>query len=185
MHVLRFLRIFVPLLLVAAIVAGAVVVLTSRNDLQRSRKRVDDAWSQLRPALNQRYDALAAANDAVKSIPGPLHQIVDQVGTQYGQWQHLEHDGGSVTSEVVAANDLESLGRRLVLAARAAPRLSTDPAALGKVNTFAALTPPGAATRFDTAVAEFERARNRPARSLAARILGYKSVPAYEGAATA
>jgi len=81
---------------------------------------------------------------------------------------------------VVAANDLESLGRRLVLAARAAPRLVGDSAALGVVGLFAALKPARSATAFNAAVASFERERNRPARSIAARILGYKAIPAYD-----
>ena len=66
------------------------------------------------------------------TVPGPLHQIVAQVATAYGDWQNLERHGGSVSSEVVAANDLESLGRRLVVAPRAAPRLVGNTAALGR-----------------------------------------------------
>ena len=81
MHLLRLLRIFIPLLLLAAIVAGGVVVVTSRSDLQRSRKEVDTRWTPLRNDLDSRYDALAAANDAVRPVPGPLHQIVSQVAT--------------------------------------------------------------------------------------------------------
>jgi hypothetical protein len=180
MHVLRLLRIFIPLLLVAAVVAGTILVLTSRSDLQRSRRQVDSAWAPLRDSLDRRYESLAAANEAVKPVPGPLRQLVAQVSAALGNWQSLERHGGSVTSEVVAANDLESLGRRLVVAAKAAPRLTGDQAALGPVGTYAALAPPGAAARFDAAVDRFERDRNRPARSIAARILGYGSIPAYD-----
>jgi hypothetical protein len=180
MHLLRLLRIFIPLLLVAAIVAGGVVVSTSRSDLQRSRKQVDDAWSQLRDDLDARYRTLAVANDAVRVIPGPLHELVGQVSAAYGNWQNLERHGSSVSSEVVAANDLEALGRRLVLAARAAPRLVGNPPAQGSVDAFAQRKVPKTAVSFDAAVDSFERARNRPARSLAARILGYTSIPAYD-----
>jgi hypothetical protein len=184
MHVLRLLRIFIPLLLVAAIVAGVVLVLTSRSDLQKSRKQVDTAWVPLRNALDGRYRTLAAANNAVNSVPGPLHQLVEQVSAAYGDWQHLESHSGSLTSEVVSANDLESLGRRLVLAARAAPRVIANPAALAKVNAYAALTPSPEGARFDATVSSFEKARNRPARTIAARILGYGSIPAYDRSGT-
>jgi hypothetical protein len=185
MHVLRLLRIFIPLLLLAAIVAGVVVVVTSRSDLQRSRKQVEDSWTPLRNELDPRYRALAAANEAVRPVPGPLHQLVGQVTNAYGDWQSLEQHGAGVSSEVVAANDLEALGRRLVLAARAAPRLVGNAAALGVVSVFAALTKPKTAAAFDAAVDQFERERNRPARSIAARILGYKSIPAYDSSAPA
>jgi hypothetical protein len=184
MHLLRLLRIFIPLLLLAAIVAGVVVVVTSRSDLQRSRKDVDTAWTPLRNGLDGRYSALVAANDAVRPIPGPLHQIVAQVAAAYGDWQNQERHGAGVSSEVVAANELESLGRRLVVAARAAPRLVGNTAALGLVSLYAAMKPPNSAVAFDAAVARFERERNRPARSLAARILGYKAIPAYDASGT-
>ena len=180
MHVLRLLRIFIPLLVVAAIVAGAVVVVTSRTDLQRSRKQVDEAWTQLRTDLDARYRVLAVANDAVRPVPGPLHELVAQVAAAYGTWGNLEQHGSSVSSEVVAANDLESLGRRLVVAARAAPRLVGNTPALGAVGAFAARPAPKTAVLFDAAVDRFERARNRPARSLAARIMGYTSIPDYD-----
>jgi hypothetical protein len=180
MHVLRLLRIFIPLLLVAAIVAGVVVVVTSRTDLRRARRQVDTTWVPLRKELDARYHALAATTDAVRSIPGPLHQLVGQVTAAYGDWQNLEQHGAGVTSEVVAANDLESLGRRLVVAARAAPRLVGNTPALGVIGVYATRAQPRSAVAFDAAVERFERERNRPARSVAARILGYKAIPAYD-----
>jgi hypothetical protein len=183
MHVLRLLRIFIPLLVVAAIVAGTVVVLTSRNDLQRSRTQVDRAWAPLRTMLDRRYRTLASADDVVKSVPGPLHQLVEQVSTADATWQNLEQHDAGVTAQIVAANNLESLGRRLVLAARAARRVAASPAALAAINGYAALTPP-AATLFDATVANFERARSGPARSLAARVLGYGPIPSYDSSAS-
>jgi hypothetical protein len=184
MHVLRLLRIFIPLLILAAIVAGSVLVVSSRADLQRSRKQVDDTWLPLRGALATRYGALSAADTSVQSVPGPLHQLATQVSVAYNHWHDLVvHSGSSVTSEVNAANDLESLGRRLVIAARAAPRLTGNPAALVKVNAFAALVQPVSAAPFDAAVAHFERERNRPSRRLAAKILGYTPIPAYDSSA--
>jgi hypothetical protein len=180
MHVLRLLRIFIPLLLVAAIVAGVIVVVTSRSDLQRSRQQVDATWVPLRNDLDARYHVLAGATEAVRSIPGPLHQLVTQVIAAYGDWQVLERHGAGVASEVGAANDLESLGRRLVIAARAAPRLVGNTSALGVIGVYAARAVPKSAATFDAAVDRFERERNRPARSIAARILGYKAIPAYD-----
>jgi len=175
MHVLRLLRIFIPLVLVAAIVAGIVVVMTSRNDLKQSHDQVESTWKPLRTALDARYEALNAADSAVASVPGPVQQIAAQVTAAYATWR--KH-GGSVSSQVANANNLEALGRRLVVVSRAAPRLQGQNT-LGAVNLFAALKPPTQSTAFDDAVANFEHERHRPARTLAARILGYGEIPTY------
>ena len=124
MHFLRLLRIFIPLLLVAAIVAGIVVVLTSRNELQSSRREVEDTWTPLRAISTGATRRSRLPTSAVKTVPGPLHAISTKVTSAYTDWGRLEQKNGSVSSEVNAANNLESLGRRLVLAALAAPRLT-------------------------------------------------------------
>ena len=185
MHFLRLLRIFIPVLVIAAIVAGVIVVLTSRTELQSARRQVNEAWQPLRTELDTRYKVLAAADKALKLIPGPLHRIVLQVESATTDWNDLQTHGGSVASQVTAANKIEALGRRLVQAARAAPRLAGRPE-LATINSYAA-TPPagGAITPFEDAVSRYERERNRPARRLAADILGYDSVPAYDASGSA
>src|SRR3954471_23185686 len=181
MSVLRWLRIFIPLLLVAVLVAGTVLVLSSRSELNKSRGRVDRAWSALHPALHDRYEALHVANEAVKDIPGPLHRIVLEVDGDYSHWHDLEvHDASSLSAEVEAANDLESVGRRLVVAARAAPRLTDNQPALGAVDAFAKLGLPETATAFDDAVSKFEQLRGKPSYTLAARVLGYDAIPSFD-----
>jgi len=186
MHFLRLLRIFIPLLVIAAIVAGVVVVLSSRSELQGERRKVEDAWKPLRTALDTRYGALATAGNAVSDIPGPLHQLVVQVNRASADWRNRESNGASVESQVTAANDLEALGRRLVLAAKAAPRLVGNTTALASVVAYATSAPPASvAAPFETAVDHYERERNRPARRLAASILGYKSIPEYDAPGTA
>ena len=185
MRFLRLMRIFIPLLVIAAIVAGVVVVLSSRSELQSARGRGTDTWSPLRTALDARYQTLATANDAVRTTPGPLHQIVDAIDRANREWGNLEANGGNVAAQVTAANRLEALGRRLVVAARAAPRLTGKPA-LASVYAFAVLAPPkSAAAQFAAAVSHYERERDRPARRLAAGLLGYKAVPAYDASGSA
>ena len=181
MHFLRLLRIFIPLLVIAAIVAGVVVVLTSRSELQDARRQVDAKWRPLRSALDARYGTLTTADNSVRSIPGPLHQIVTQIDTAEARWRDLESNGGSVSAEVSAANNLEALGRRLVLAARAAPRLKGNTAALAALAAYAGAAPPAApSVAFEAAVNHYERERTRPAKRFAAGILGYESVPIYD-----
>jgi hypothetical protein len=180
MPVLRWLKIFVPLLLVAVLVAGAVVVFSSRSELQKSRGRVDDAWAELHRDLRVRYDALHTANDAVKDVTGPLGKIRREVADDYVRWRDLDERDGSVASEVEAANALESSGRRLVFAALAAPRLKGNQEKLGKIDAYATLPLPDSAANFEAAVTKFEELRARPSYSLAARILGYDSIPDYD-----
>ena len=177
MPVLRWLRIFVPLLLVAVLVAGTVLVLTSRSDLQKSRDRVDASWQGLQPSLNSRYAALHKANDAVKDIPGPLNEIVKEVAADYRHWGDLEAHPQGVADEVAAANALEAAGRRLVVAAHKAPRLAGNEAVLGQVDAFAQRQMPEQAAAFNALVAKFEDLRARPSYTLAARILGYDAIP--------
>ena len=186
MPFLRLLRIFVPLLIIAAIVAGAAVVLSSRSDLQSARRDVGNAWKPLRAALDTRYGTLATADNAVSSTPGPLHQLVEQVDHADANWRTLESSGGSVASQVQAANELEALGRQLVLTAHATPRLVGDTTALAAVDAYAKqATPTAAAATFNAAVSRYQRERTRPARRFASGVLGYNSIPAYDASGAA
>jgi hypothetical protein len=182
MPVLRWLRIFVPLVLVALVVAAVVLVFTSRRDLRDARGRVDEAWAPLRHDLNARYDALhtAFSADAVVGVPGPLHSIVQDAAQAYQHWRDLETHDGSVAAEVAAANDLEAAGRRFVYAAHQAPRLKGNQAALGLADAYAAQAIPTEAKAFDIEVARFQKVRTQPANRLAARVLGYDAIPDYD-----
>src|SRR3954452_15031752 len=99
MHVLRLLRIFIPLLIVAALVAGTVLVFTSRSELQRSHKQVESAWTRLESQLSDRFQQLSTVN-AAADIPGPLHVIATDVDTAYGGWKDLDVNGGNLIAQV-------------------------------------------------------------------------------------
>jgi hypothetical protein len=184
MSMLRWLRVFVPVLLVALIVAGVVLVFSSRNDLRNARARVDAAWNPLQKQLDSRYDVLHAAfaNDAIRTLPGPFHTIATQVALAYQHWRDLEQHQGTVAAEVAAANDLEAAGRRFVNAAQQAPRLKGNQAALALVDAYANNTLRNAqqVKDFESQVARFQKLRDRPANRLAARVLGYSSIPDYD-----
>jgi len=185
MPVLRWLRIFVPLLLVAVLVAAVVLVFSSRSDLSDARGRVDSQWVTLRRQLDSRYDVLhtAFADDGIRTVPGPFHAIVQNVAFAYQHWRDLETHNGSVASEVQAANDLEAAGRRLAYAAHQAPRLKGNESALGKVDAFTLQATPSQAKPFEVQVARFEKVRSRPVNRLAARVLGYDAIPDYDATA--
>jgi len=182
MPVLRWLRIFVPLLLVAVLVAAVVLVFSSRSDLKDARGRVDAAWVPLQQDLGSRYDVLHVAftDDSIKSVSGPFHSIVRQTANSYQHWRDLVAHNGSVAAEVQAANDLEAAGRRLAYAAHQAPRLKGNQPALAKVDAYTAQSIPSTAAKFEIQVARFEKIRSRPVNQLAARVLGYDAIPDYD-----
>jgi len=182
MPVLRWLRIFVPLLLVAVLVAAVVLVFSSRSDLKDARGRVDAAWVPLQQDLGSRYDVLHVAftDDSIKSVSGPFHSIVRQTAKSYQHWRDLVAHNGSVAAEVQAANDLEAAGRRLAYAAHQAPRLKGNQPALAKVDAYTAQSIPSTAAKFEIQVARFEKIRSRPVNQLAARVLGYDAIPDYD-----
>jgi hypothetical protein len=180
MHLLRLLRIFVPLLVVGALVAGVIIVLGARHELQQSHREVEQVWTPLRGLLDDRYGKLNAADTAVRDTPGPVHELTLQVDAAYARWRDLEQHDGNVGSEVAAANALEALGRRLVLAVRAAPRLHGSETALGAIATYAGDRLPSLTGRFQQVVRHYEDTRDQPAHRLAARILGYESIPALD-----
>ncbi len=120
---------------------------------------------------------MRAANAAVKDTPGPLGQIVKDVTSAYMHWADLEEHPRGVADEVAAANELEATGRRLVVAARKAPRLAGNEPALAAVDRFAALRLPEQTAAFNELVAKFEDLRARPSYTLAAGLLGYDAIP--------
>jgi len=140
---------------------------------------VQDTWTPLRGDLDQRYVALALANNAVINVTGPLHAISTQVTSAYNQWQGLERQHGGISAEVTAANNLESLGRRLVLAARAAPRLKGDTQALAAIAAYAGLPAPPGADGYNQAVVHFEIRSSDPdaARTFYGQLFGWSFPP--------
>ena len=184
MSVLRWLRIFLPLVLVALLVAAVVLVFSSRNDLRQARARVDASWTPLRDKLDARYAVLhtAFANDSVKSVPGPVHAIVENTATTWQHWRDLLTHQGSVADEVATANDLEAAGRRLVHAVRAAPRLQNNQSAQAAITKYANTALPNVTViaDFEHQAERFQKLRDRPANRLAARVLGYAAIPDYD-----
>ncbi len=123
----RFLRRFAFVALVLALVAAPVVfALTARPDLEDARQQVDDQWAQLRPGLVERYESLAAANDAAAAT-GLEAEVLDDLDRSLDEWSVRRRDEDPA-AEVQVANSLEGLGTRLAAAASSAPRLAADDA---------------------------------------------------------
>ena len=79
MHVLRVVRVLLPVLIVAAVVAAGSSVLSARPDLQKAKRNVDSSWSSLSGQLDHRYVLLAAVDDKLRPIPGPIRTLVGDV----------------------------------------------------------------------------------------------------------
>jgi hypothetical protein len=184
MRALRVVRLLLPFVFVLVVVGTIVLVFTARPDLQSSHDDVDRAWSRLEPALVQRYTLLAAANESVRNVPGPVRELVGEVDTALARWRTLGQTDGSIGEKVKAANTLEALGRRLVSAGRASARVQANAAAKGAIDAFAAAPPPAEAAAFNAAVRDYERERSGGARRALAAMLGFEEIIAYDDGTT-
>src|SRR4051794_7498386 len=180
MHVLsRALRVFVPVLVVAVIVAAIVSVLSARPDLDHAKRNVDASWTTLAPQLDHRFALLAAAADQSTDIPGPVHELADDVTAALARWKSV-NGHASLESQVGAANALEALGRRLLTTAAASPRVATDQGAKVALSAYLADRSFATARDFNQTVAAYERERRGPIRRVVARVLGDASIPAVD-----
>jgi hypothetical protein len=179
MHLLRVMRVLVPAAVVLAIVAGVTSVLSARPDIQHAKSAVDTAWTPLGRQLEPRYVFLAAADRQVAALSGPVHELAADVGRALTSWQAARR-GGSVASQVQAANTLEALGRRLIATAIASPRVQGS--AKQAVITYAQTTV--SAASFNDAVQKYERERRGPLRGVVATVLGDDDIPAFAPAVT-
>ena len=86
MHVLRVVRVLLPVLIVAAVVAAGIVGAerTPRSPEGQTQRRhvvVDAVAAQ----LDQRYVLLADVDDKLRPIPGPIHTLVGDVDAALAQ----------------------------------------------------------------------------------------------------
>jgi hypothetical protein len=181
MVVLRALRVLLPLAIVLAVVAVAVSVFTARPDIQHARRNVDRAWTPLSTQLSTRYRLLDAADKQLMFFGGPVHQLAAQVSTSLARWQHVAATD-DVPAQVQAANELESLGRRLAATALATPQVKANQGVLNSVDAYAGDASFVAAPSFNEAVATYRKQRTGPIRGLVAAVLRDDDVPAFSPA---
>jgi hypothetical protein len=119
----------VALAIVALTVGGAALALTSRNALDDRLARIEADWREVRPTLEIRYEALATANDAVRSGGGSARAVVGELDAALAEWDRTIR-ASDLRAQLRAANQLEGLGRRLVATAADSPRLASDASTL-------------------------------------------------------
>lgn len=176
MHVLRVVRVLLPVVIAAAIVGAGSSVLSARPDLQKAKRNVDTAWSSLSVQLDQRYVALATVDAGLKNTQGPIRSLVGSVDGAIAHW-HDVRGKASVATQVAAANDLEAFARRLIATEAASPRVKGDQSLLRDVAAFLSHPVPAAAADFNRQVTSYEHARRGPLRAVVATLLGDRAIP--------
>jgi len=152
MHVLRVVRVLLPLLIVAALVGAASSVLSARPDLQKAKRNVDASWTSVSGQLDNRYVLLAKVDDNLRPVPGPMHAIVTDLDTALAHWRAV-HLHSSVATQVNAANDVEALARRLLLTEKTSPRVQGNATILNAIRDYDVVSSMTAATAFNQRVA--------------------------------
>jgi hypothetical protein len=176
MHVLRVVRVLLAVVVVAAVVAVGSSVLSARPDLQKAKSNVDTSWSTLSGRLDHRYVLLAAVDDKIRPIPGPIHTVVGDVDGALARWRDVRTHSG-VATQVAAANDLEALSRRLIATATASPRVTNNATVLPALGAFLADRSRAAADGFNHDVVSYEHERRGPVRTVVASLLGDRAIP--------
>jgi hypothetical protein len=179
----RWVRRALVVVALVVIVGGLLLALTARGDLNRTQDDVEARWKVLRPALDQRYELLRAANDATRAAGGPEREITTSIDAALADWQRSRT--ASVTGQVENANTLELLGRRLTTSVAASTRLQAQQEVVAPVNRFAAATVPASADAYNRAVRSYEDARGGSLRRPVVGLMGYDSIPSYDLPVTA
>jgi hypothetical protein len=183
MHVLRVVRVLLPVLIVAAVVGAGSSVLSARPDLQKAKRNVDASWTSVSGQLDNRYVLLAKVDDNLRPVPGPMHAIVTDLDTALAHWRAV-HNHSSVATQVNAANDVEALARRLVLTATTSPRVKNNVTIVNVIADYLRVSSTTAATAFNQRVNSYERQRRGPVRAVVARLVGDGEIPALDTTAT-
>ena len=169
----RGLLLVVVALVVSAVAASATAVaLSSRSDLSASRRRVDTAWAGLRPALDGRYQSLAAAATTARERLGADRAVFADIAAGMAEWASTARQ--PTERQVAAASRLEGLATRLASTVAATPRLRAAgdvSGALGGLQQ--AGTVVAARSRYNEAVKTYQKARGGFPRRLVAGALGY------------
>lgn len=169
------LRVFV-LIVVLVAVAGLAFVFTSRPDLEDAEKHVDTTWTATLAPLDARYTLLSQANAPLLPRPGPAGELAKDVDAGLQKWVKAR-EAKDRAAAIEAANELEGLGRRVVVLVNASAPLSADPAVKGPTDAYAAAPLPAELTAFSKAVQDYADERKGPVKSVVADVFGYDSMP--------
>jgi hypothetical protein len=183
MHVLRAVRVLLVVLIVAAVVGAGSSVLSARPDLNTAKRNVNAAWATVAPQLDHRYLQLTAVEQQLQSVPGPVKTIAGAADAALAHWRDVRQHG-SVAAQVAAANDVEAMARRLLVAQAASPRVRGNATLLRGVGSYLAVSTHDAADEFNQTVDKYEHERRGPLRAVVASVLGDGTIPTLDNTGT-
>jgi hypothetical protein len=161
-------------LVVAAVASGsAVIAFSSRGDLEQAAGRVDTAWAQLRPGLDERYRSLSQAGDAARQRLGDEPSLFADIASGLKRWETAGRQ--PVDTQAAVANRLEGFGARLRALVEATPRLRSSEPVTAALAAMDRADPAAARTGYNQAVASYEDVRGGFPRRLVAGALGFDS----------
>lgn len=170
----RVVLLVVVALVVSALAASATAVaLSSRADLSSTRRRVDLAWTRLRPALDSRYRTLADAAGVARNRLGAGRAVFDDIDKAVTvTWSASAR--AATERQVAAAADLEGLAARLSATVFATPKLQSAPDVVAAMDRVQSTDTTAARGAYNAAVNAYQQARGGFPRRLVAGALGYE-----------
>lgn len=165
--------------LVAVVVAA---VLSMHPSLSDAREELEQGWSGLQPALDERFDRLAALSRAVGDARPDGPDLLAAVDDTVSDWKTVlsERPTPDVDTEPEAANRVESAGARLVVAVTASPRLTEQRAVVEALREYVTNDPEIERARYNDAVDRHDSARARFPGRFFADLLGFEGVRTVE-----
>ncbi|MGH9039350.1 MAG: LemA family protein [Acidimicrobiia bacterium] len=152
---------------------AAVLAFSSRGDLEQARSRVDTAWEQLRPGLDDRYLSLGEAGIAARERLGDDQGLLADLAGGLEQWEAAGQR--PVETQATLANRLEGYGSRLRAMVEGTPRLRSSDEVTGALAEMDESDPEAARAGYNQAVADYENVRGGFPRRLVAGALGFDS----------
>lgn len=167
------------LLVVTAVVGGAALALSDRSTLQHDDDAVAAAWRPVRAALADRWTALAALDEAVRTA-GPRRDVSSDYERAAARQRSAAAKGPA--EQISAANDLDGIGRRFGALVNGSKRYADVTAVTDALRAFEAAGPSDAlVATLDDAVDRANAHRDGVLRRLVAGLLGHDDLPRYAG----
>jgi hypothetical protein len=174
---------WVLLALVIVVIGGAVaLVLVERPKLDDARTAAEQAWKPLTADdhLVARYQKLEGALSAFDAAGGTDRGVSQDLHTALKAWA-VALEGGSTSTQVEAANEVEAQGARLWANVVGNPRFSEQAAVKDALAAWAGTKPPAAMVqRFNRASKAYEDTRNDLLARPVALVLSYDAIPTFQ-----
>lgn len=168
----------VVIILLGFVAVVVAAVLSMHPSLSDAREELERGWSGLQPALDERFDRLAALSRAVGDARPDGPELLAAVDGTISDWKTRlsERPTPDVDAEPEAANRVESAGARLVAAVSASPRLTEQRAVVEALREYVTDDPEVERARYNDAVDRYDSARARFPGRFFADLLGFEDV---------